>query len=239
MSYILDALRRADAQRTRELLPGAGATPTRVVFADTQPYRRGLPWPAIAVTCALLLAGFVAWHFWPASAPASPAAVVQPAAPAATPVVVQPTTPAIAQTAPAAAAPTATSPATPSTTAPASPTAVAPPASAAAPSTPGARATAAIAGISPASPALPTPAAPPAAARVPLLDELPASLRAELPKLAITGSAYSDNAAMRLLIVNGQVLHEKDEAAAGLVLEQIQPRAAVLRYKGQRFQIPY
>lgn len=211
MSYILDALRRADAQRTRDLLPGAAASTTRVVFADTQPYRRGLPWPAIAIACALLLAGFVAWHFWPAATPASPSPALQPAAPAAaTPVVMQqPATPAIAQqaaTAPVAAAAPAPSPAAASASAPARVEAAAPPR---------------------------------ADTRAVTLDELPATLRAELPKLAITGSAYSDNAAHRLLIINGQVLHEKDEVAAGVVLEQIQPRAAVLRYKGQRFQLSY
>ncbi|MFX8047678.1 general secretion pathway protein GspB, partial [Acinetobacter baumannii] len=67
-----------------------------------------------------------------------------------------------------------------------------------------------------ASPYLPpVPPVPPAAvvapapeARIPRLAELPESTRRELPRLAISGSVYSDDAASRFVIVNGEVVRE-------------------------------
>jgi general secretion pathway protein B len=215
MSYILDALRRADARRANDLTHGIGASATRVVFADTQPYRRGLPWPWVAGGLALLLAGFVAWHFWPlVAAPANtmPVAASAPAQPTPVPlsVVAPKTTPAIADRAP------------PSTATPVgSARALAGASAAQAPQPRGSASTALKDG------------------RIQTLDELPAEIRAELPKLSITGSAYSENAAHRMLIINGQVMREKDEPAGGVVLEQIQPKGAVLRYKGMRYLLPY
>jgi general secretion pathway protein B len=235
MSYILDALRRADAKRADALLSSSsGSSATRVVFADTQPYRQALPWPWIAGGCALLLVGVLAWHFWAPSAAGSgsgaqapPAAAAAQAAPAYTSpaLVTGPLNglPAIADR------PTPLAPAT--SAAKSSPVAAAPTGSV----------TAAAAAAAPAPGTTPTPTvgAVPAERRIYTLEELPADIRAELPKLTLGGSAYSDNPAHRLLILNGQVVREKDEAAAGLVLEQIQPKAAVLRYKGYRYLLPF
>ena len=50
---------------------------------------------------------------------------------------------------------------------------------------------------------------------------------------------YSDNAASRFLIINGQILHESDKVTPELTLEQIKLKAAVLRYKGYRYGISY
>ena len=44
------------------------------------------------------------------------------------------------------------------------------------------------------------------------------SMRRELPKLAISGSVYSEDPASRFLIVNGEVLHEGAKLGAELVL---------------------
>jgi len=79
----------------------------------------------------------------------------------------------------------------------------------------------------------------PAEERIPALAELPAELQRELPKLAISGGVYSSAALQRMLIVAGQVHNEGSEIAPGVVLEQIRPRSAVLRYKGQRFAVGY
>jgi general secretion pathway protein B len=43
----------------------------------------------------------------------------------------------------------------------------------------------------------------------------------------------------RLLILNRQVDREGDTVAPGLVIEEIQLRAAVLVLRGQRFSLPY
>jgi general secretion pathway protein B len=44
--------------------------------------------------------------------------------------------------------------------------------------------------------------------------------------------------AARMLIVDGQVLREGDEAAPGLKLEKIQPAGAIFNQRGQRFELP-
>ena len=74
---------------------------------------------------------------------------------------------------------------------------------------------------------------------MPLLQELPAEVRQRLPQLSVAGASYSANPAYRMVIVNGQVLHEGDEAAAGVVLESIAPRQVVLRSAGQRWAVAY
>ena len=61
----------------------------------------------------------------------------------------------------------------------------------------------------------------------------------DLPKLAISGGVYSDNAAQRMLIVGGQVVNEGAELAPGVTLEQIRPKSAVLRFRGLRVAVPY
>jgi general secretion pathway protein B len=66
-----------------------------------------------------------------------------------------------------------------------------------------------------------------------------AGLPADAPKLAISGGVYSANAAQRMLIVNGQVFNEGGEVEPGMVLEEIRPKAAVLRFRGSRYSVPY
>jgi len=75
--------------------------------------------------------------------------------------------------------------------------------------------------------------------RVLSVTELPAEVQRELPKLAISGGVYSDNAAQRMLIVNGQVLGEGAEPAPGVLLEQIRAKTAVLKYRGYRYAVAY
>ena len=75
--------------------------------------------------------------------------------------------------------------------------------------------------------------------RVLSVNELPADVQRELPKLAISGGVYSDNPTQRMLIVNGQVLGEGAEPAPGVLLEQIRAKTAVLRYRGYRYAVAY
>lgn len=67
--------------------------------------------------------------------------------------------------------------------------------------------------------------------------ELPPAIQRQLPPLAISGSMYSANPVDRMLLVDKRMLHEGDEVVAGLVLETILQKSAILRYKGYRFQI--
>ena len=64
-------------------------------------------------------------------------------------------------------------------------------------------------------------------------------MRRTIPPLVIGGAIYSENAASRMLIVGGQVLHEGDRAAPGVTLEQIKPRSAVLRWKQLRYEVTF
>jgi general secretion pathway protein B len=59
------------------------------------------------------------------------------------------------------------------------------------------------------------------------------------PPLSVTGGVYSQNPAQRMLIVNGQVFNEGSEVAAGVTLEEVRPKQAVLNFRGQRFTLAY
>lgn len=78
---------------------------------------------------------------------------------------------------------------------------------------------------------------PPADGRVLNLDELPAPVRAELPKLLVSGHVWSEEPALRLLSVDDRLLHEGDEAAPGVSLQEITPSGAVFIYKGWHFRV--
>ncbi|MDP3706699.1 MAG: general secretion pathway protein GspB, partial [Polaromonas sp.] len=89
-----------------------------------------------------------------------------------------------------------------------------------------------------AQPLVAAPTAPPANPS-PAPSELPENIRQALPKLAISGSIYSETAAHRMLIINGQVFHEGEKPAPGLELEQIKPKTAIFNFKGQRYSMGY
>jgi general secretion pathway protein B len=71
------------------------------------------------------------------------------------------------------------------------------------------------------------------------LAELPDDLRRSVPALAFGGSVYSDTPAQRMVIFNGQVMREGEAVNDELQLEQIRPRSAVLRLRGQRFEVAF
>ena len=225
MSYILDALRKADAQRERDPARGIHAQPVTLSLpAENSAPGSRVWWVGMALVAgAALLAvamGWFGWLDWFArpGAPALAAATAPPLASV------------------AKAAPTVTPPSPPSPPSPATevfPTAPpAPPPSAAPP----ARESPKVAATVTAYP--PVPAAS-ASDRLLSLAELPADVQRELPKLTITGGVYSPTPAQRLLIVNGQVLNEGAEAAPGVLLEQIRPKTAVLNFRGYRYGVPY
>jgi general secretion pathway protein B len=225
MSYILDALRKADAERERDPARGIHAQP-----AALQP-RGGLarggawPWMAGAGVGLLVAAGAV---FWRSGAPPAPPTAPPPMT-AAAPVQAVP-----AQPTPVVPAAEVQPPAPPMP----APVPVVParaPAAAPTPAAPAAMPAAAQAQAPASSPAA---AAAPAERVVPYAD-LPADVQRDLPKIVINGGVHSDNAAQRMLIVGGQVRLEGAELAPGLVLEQIRPKAAVLRFRGLRYSVPY
>lgn len=230
MSYILDALKKADAERERAVVPGLHAHPQDGLSAAADHERR-LPWPALAVGAVLLLGGALVWTLLsdrgvrtpPLTAGAEPTAPTAPAAP-----------PLPAPSPPPAATPAMpTLPAAPPMAAEAPPPTVvvrpppAPPPTAAPP-------TAAMA---------PPPAAAQQAAsapsRVPALAELPADVRASLPPLAISGAVYSPTPSARMIFIGGQVLREGDPVADGVLVERIGASASVLSVRGQKFEVKH
>lgn len=223
MSLILDALRKADAERVRGSVPSLHSHPVPPLSAERPPATgTRSTWPWIAIGIAVGLAGAVTW-MWvtrdsrqvvelspPAAAGASgPASVQAPPA----------TMPPPATEAGAGAAPGRRQP-------------VAQPAPWPQPEERMAR---------------PDPKAsppvtylgnvPPADAAVVPREQLPAEIRGALPQMTIGGSIYSKNPRDRSLIINGQLFREQDRLTPDLSLEEIRLKAAVFSFRGYRFEV--
>ncbi len=244
MSYILEALRKADAERERGSVPDLQSQLLPGSPAEDEPVRRRRThwlWPGLAAGIVALGATLF-WLFGGGSEPAggataagsSPAASLPAASVAATPGV-----------APAASLPASAPPSAPAVASPPekveAPRQRRPPAAAAkAPVKPPAKA-AAPKDRKPAKPAAAAaPASPPSApaALVLRLNELPEDLRRQVPTLVVGGSVYSPQADKRMVIFNGQVFGEGTMLTPELKLEQIRPKSAVLSIRGQRFELP-
>jgi general secretion pathway protein B len=219
MSYILDALRRADAERERGEVPGLHTQQFGVLPDDDEAPRRPRLLIAAIAVLVLALAAVLAWNFLGGGEAAPKTVVVQaPVALPTMPVTLAPVLPPVATQAPIVA-PTPSRPATGA-----------------------ARGT-----VAPRTPSKPqvrkeAPAELPAASasdRIFTQAELPEAIRRELPKIAFGGASYSGDKASRMVILNGQVFHEGDTVAAGLVLKQVKQKGAVLAYKGYRYEIGF
>ena len=224
MSYILDALRRAQAERGRGSVPDLHTPATPVTGQPVANARaaRGLAWLLAGWVVAAGLAG-AGWWLW--RTPSTPAV---PAVPVAVPKAesVAPVTASAAGTTEAAPAP---APQRVEKRAPAPPPAA----------RPERRAT--TAPEAPAAAPKPAPARPaPQATQAPVFAQadLPPAVREQLPTLQLAGVTYSANPLYRMVIVNGQVLHEGDQAAPGLVLERIEPERTVWAFRGYRYALP-
>lgn len=253
MSFILEALKRADRERRQADAAPGSPPPMAVVGLPDEPPRRSAALGWVAAGALLVLLAVAAWRWSttePPAAPAAPPAAASPAlapaappAPPAPPVAALPVPGTGTQLLPGAPAATVPGPGTPAPPAPAqAQTAFLPPPTAAAKvvsappfiaPTPIRRATSAAPTLAAAPASAPVRSAP-----VPLKD-LPPDLRQQLPPLKLSGSIYSPSAANRLVIVDGQVAHEGDAVAQDVVLEQIQPRSAVFRYRQHRVEVPY
>lgn len=225
MSTILEALRRAERERQRGTVPTVHSpamvlAPAASGAADARTVRA--PWMIAGALALVTVAAALLW-WWGAGRPQTPLPPSVPAAAAA-----KPAPPAAVGAEPVHETPPARAPARPS---------LAPAAR---------RAPAATAGSAPpAGQARQEPAAP-AKATVKDKDkatgtgpvfapaDLPASVRAELPVLHVAGITWSANARLRMAIVNGQVLHEGDAAAPGMVLQAIEPARTVWLFRGYR-----
>lgn len=219
MSYILEALKKAQAERAHGAVPGVDAQPVPTIAVRTP----GPVWIWIVVFLVLLAASAALYWKgpWDRADRAVPAIVAQ--APAA---IVLPS---------------------PAPKAGAQPDAVSKPASTSAPApapapvqaaepTP-ARALRKLGERAPGEPAAPVPV--PAPERIALLQELPAQIQREIPTLAINGYIYASNPADRSVLINNRLRREGDALGEGFVLEKLLPREMVLNYRGYRYRVSY
>ena len=227
MSIILEALKKADSQRQLGELPGLHTPSPRLQTAALHrggPLRIGRFWLFVLVVCGASVA-LVGWYLMRTDA--QPAVLVRPATPAAPVVITSPVAP-IAPTVPLVVAELPVPPPIPrpSVKSTALTPAVGQPVKTAAGQT-------AVLNSTPATTPTPT------EERVLALAELPTSVQQELPPMVVGGSMYSNAPADRMLLIDKRLLHEGEEVAPGVLLEKLQPRSAILRYKNYRFRLAY
>jgi general secretion pathway protein B len=217
MSYILEALKKAQAERAHGAVPGVDAQPVPTIAP-----RAPVSMQTWMITVLVLLAACAALFWlgpWTRPEPALPAIAVRPpeAVPAPAPVASTPPAPK-AVTVPDAVSKT-------------------PPAPAPAPARPvrklGERAPGEPAAVAAPQAPAPTPE------RIALLQELPAQIQREIPTLAINGYIYASNPADRSVLINNRLRREGDTLADGFVLEKLLPREMVLNYRGYRYRVSY
>jgi general secretion pathway protein B len=257
MSYILDALKKADAERERGSVPGLHSQPQASLTDDDEPLRDTRPLVWVGAGVALTVISLLSWQLWsrgpaapepvpasddvklaqgqPLGARPSPAAPegVAPAPRAAPPT--QMTAPQATHTPGVPVPPPASPPAAKPPTRQPSETATS---DAAGKASREARGTASATGHASSKDAS-EPANSQAQAPVPTLSELPEEVRRELPQMVVGGAMYSDTPSTRMLVINSQVLHEGDQAAPGVVLQEIRLKSAVFNYRGLRYSIAY
>jgi general secretion pathway protein B len=238
VSLILDALRKANAERERGSVPSLHSQPVVPLSAEAPPKLKVRPnWLWIAIGIAVGLAVAATWLMVRRDAPHPSAATVkwgpaQPSAPGATPAGpaapgVPPHAAAVAPVAGAAPPPAAAASTDAQTVAEPAPWSQPEERKAARPDAKSDTQVATLGNVLPAE------------APVYSREQLPPHIRAELPQFAIGGSIYSANPASRSLIVNGQLFRERDRLTPELSLEEIKLKAAIFSFRGYRFEVLY
>ncbi|MGK5061566.1 general secretion pathway protein GspB [Janthinobacterium sp. LB3P112] len=232
MSYILEALKKSQAERQLGELPSIHAPQVQLHAAAASGAARRAPvWLVLGGVSVAVAAALLLWQPWQAAATApavTPAALAQ-AVPAPVPAAISPAVPAPA---PVAAPVTQVTPVPLAATA--APLHHARPVPEAKQESPGRAAPP----VSVPAPAVPTPT-PSAEETVPGMRDLPEPIQRQIPAIAIGGYIYSKNPADRLLLIDKVLRHEGEELAPGLVLETLQPKAAIFSFKGYRYRVPY
>ena len=255
MSYILDALRKAEAERERGNVPSIHAHPVPSVIpvdSDESSSSRWWAWVCgLVVIAVIAAAAFAWWKLGAAARPAAPTPALGDSAATAPSSVGSSVQRGTGSTGNATTTPTPPLPATAPAPIPepprkAKPIAVPAGVLAGAQGTPGASGSSGTPGSSgrpAATQAQPVPSTDTANGPIPgkiyALSELPDAIRSQLPNLTIGGSMYSPVPANRVLIVNGQVAPEGSQVAPDLVLEQIRVKSAVLKFRGYRYSLPF
>lgn len=239
MSYILEALKKSQAERQLGELPSIHAPQVQLHDgAASGAARRAPVWLALGGVTLALAAALLLWQPWQAGAappvpvPAAAPAVLVQAVPAPMPAVVPPAVP------PPVPAP---APAPVTQVAPVPPAATAAPVHHARPVAEPQQEPKPPVQAAPPPVAAPVPAVPAPATEesVPGMRDLPEPIQRQIPPIAIGGYIYSKNPADRLLLIDKVLRHEGEELAPGLVLEKLQPKAAIFSFKGYRYRVPY
>ncbi len=77
----------------------------------------------------------------------------------------------------------------------------------------------------------------PAETNILSLHELPVSVQQSLPAINIEGHIYDANPAARMVIINGAIRREKQRLDHGMILEEITPNGVILSYQGHVFHM--
>lgn len=216
MSYILEALKKAQAERELGSAPTIHAAPIHAAPVDSAASRQPL---LIGLAAGAVVAGVAAFAMLRQSAPAPQPKVIAAAPAPQPPAVAPPPPPPVAAPAPVVKPVVA---------------AVKPPAPKPQPKKPEPVEEA----VKPEPPA-PVAIAAPVEDTTPPLSQLPEAIQREVPKIAVGGYIYSANPADRLLLIDKVLRREGEEVAPGLVLEKLLPKAAVMNYRGYRYRHPY
>lgn len=239
MSYILDALLKAEQERQRAAVPSLQSVASYPAETRSPPPPRSrLALLSIAVALgAAGLAAIVLQRPW------TPAASPPAAAPAAATVAMAPTAPIVLRPPAVRKPPSAV---TADNSAPPTPVAAAP-----------YQPAIAVPAVTQPTIAAPAPRREPnRQAKAPLkneatttestvanrerildISELPAALRQEVDKnVVVSGLSLSPESGEQLAIINDRARHTGDDIIAGMTLERIQPDGVILRYKGYRFR---
>ncbi|MBC7719040.1 MAG: general secretion pathway protein GspB, partial [Chitinophagaceae bacterium] len=241
------ALKKADSERERTVVPNLHAQPVTFNRHSDQPLTRQLMWPWLLASGALLMVGGAWWAAKPVEKPAEKPVEKLAALPTVIPapnpvlpsaeVVAQPTLQTAQVAAVAPVARISGKPPVVSTTMALPQAALAkPPQKLPVANLPSAKISNPAASLAPSAAPVPEPKTETAAV---MFQDLPVDTRQALPTLVISGSTYSSNPAYRMLIINGQVLREGDAVASDLLLARIKPRSAVFNFKGLLYSVGY
>ena len=245
MSYILEALKKAQAERqlgnapTIHAPPPMYAAPDRASGGNRRHLVIGLGLGVLVAAAALLWVRHggeqpVRLAAAPVPAPASasapePVALTPPATPAPVPAPAPAPAPAPRDAAPVAAKP---APAPAKVVEPAPPVRVRDAPISATP-------VAAARTAPEPAPVVAAAAQPAAEDSLRTLQQLPEAVRREIPQLSFGGYIYSPTPGESLLLVDKMLRREGEEVAPGLVLERLMPKAAVMNYRGTRYRVAY
>lgn len=87
------------------------------------------------------------------------------------------------------------------------------------------------------TPPLELPEPPPHVALVPYLRDLDASFRQTVPRLKLAGHVYSPDPALRLILINSNIVRELDVVEKNFILDEITPNGIILRTGKTRFRL--